>query len=283
MELLRNLRGIIIGLLLVAVPSAFSAGAWNGAAATAWNGIAATSWNGTGVSFGAGGGAYDPASDSTVIQWFKADGVVYNTGTTQATDGQTVETWVANDGKNATASAGAEPLFQTAVKNGLPAVEFAGTDEFMSTAAFDAAVSQPFAIAVVASYTGGTSDSRCLVCSTTARTAITHLGASNLIGVYADTGADYQTIGTDGAGWHIYILTYNAASSSFMVDGGTDTTTAASPGTAGYSGGLNLGRLEVSAQFWSGFIGEVIIFNAVPDATAKSAIRSYLNTKWAVY
>jgi len=76
-------------------------------------------------SFAVAGGSFDPLSISGCVLWLKADGDVYNTGTTQATDGQTVETWadMSGNGRNAVYFAGTKPVFQTNEVNGKPVVE----------------------------------------------------------------------------------------------------------------------------------------------------------------
>jgi hypothetical protein len=81
----------------------------------------------------AAAGAFDPLSITGCVLWLKADGNVYNTGTTQATNGQTVETWV--DASTSAASvtqstSGYRPLFQTSVVNGKPVLRFDGTDDY---------------------------------------------------------------------------------------------------------------------------------------------------------
>ncbi len=70
--------------------------------------------------------------------WLRADADAYNTGTTDATDGQTVATWndqsaINNDAINATA--GTRPIFRTNIVNTYPALEFDGTKFLDASAA----------------------------------------------------------------------------------------------------------------------------------------------------
>lgn len=46
-----------------------------------------------GAASGGGGGPVDPSTIANLVVWYKADNKVYNTGTTLATDGQTVSGW----------------------------------------------------------------------------------------------------------------------------------------------------------------------------------------------
>ncbi len=85
----------------------------------------------------AGGTPFSPSDIPGLMLWLKADGSVYNTGTTQATDGQTVETWVdASGSANSATQAvlGLKPTFQTnEINTSLPVIRFDGIDDVMLT------------------------------------------------------------------------------------------------------------------------------------------------------
>lgn len=73
---------------------------------------------------GASGRKFSPLDISGCVLWLKADGDVYNTGTTQATDGQTVSTWkdASGNGRDATYFNGDKATFETSFVNGKPAL-----------------------------------------------------------------------------------------------------------------------------------------------------------------
>ena len=66
--------------------------------------------------------------------WYKADGAVYNTGTDQADDGETVATWDDAAGTNdATQETAAnKPTFESDEINGYPIVSFDSSNDFLS-------------------------------------------------------------------------------------------------------------------------------------------------------
>jgi hypothetical protein len=68
--------------------------------------------------------AFSPLDISGCVLWLKADGDVYNTGTTQATDGQTVTTWkdASGNGRDAVHGLGPKATFETNYVNTLPAI-----------------------------------------------------------------------------------------------------------------------------------------------------------------
>jgi len=78
-------------------------------------------------------GAFSPLSISGCVLWLKADGNVYNTGTTQATDGQDVATWVdaSGNGNDATGYGAIKPTFETNEINTLPVVATNGTHAYL--------------------------------------------------------------------------------------------------------------------------------------------------------
>src|SRR3954469_9648135 len=99
---------------------------------------------GIGIGFnGPGGGdslsGFLPSDLSGLVAWYKADGSVYNTGTTQATNGQTVATWVDSSpsAKNVVqASAGNKPTFVTNQVNGKAVLLFDGVDDELAASGF---------------------------------------------------------------------------------------------------------------------------------------------------
>lgn len=74
--------------------------------------------------------------DTGLYVWLRADVESYNTGTTQATDGQTVATWVDQSGTGTDATTdGTPPIFRSNTTNNInfnPTLDFDGTDDRLS-------------------------------------------------------------------------------------------------------------------------------------------------------
>lgn len=70
--------------------------------------------------------AFVPTDIASLIGWFKADTQVHNTGTTAATDGQTVNNWHDQSGNNYDVAINFNnpPTFRSTGFNGLPCVEY---------------------------------------------------------------------------------------------------------------------------------------------------------------
>lgn len=79
--------------------------------------------------FGAGGGALAPDDIADLLFWYEADAIV------GLSDNDPVSTWedLGPHGLDLTQSGSARPTFQENILNSLPAVQFDGTDDFMST------------------------------------------------------------------------------------------------------------------------------------------------------
>ena len=194
-----------------------------------------------------------------------------------------VLTWTAATGKNATGTTGTVPLSITAGKNGLNTVRFDGVDNTMATAAFDSALSQPFYAAIVYKQTSvsGTPISR-MIDGLSGGTRGLLLRVSDWIECYSGTG--FTTLYTTGMTTNFRMLSVevNGASSKRRLDGGTRSTFTAN-GTDGLTG-ITVGTSSDGATNpFDGEIAEILIYSGTKDDTAETEIRTYLNTKWAVY
>lgn len=75
-----------------------------------------------------------PAADSIAL-WLDAEVTSYNTGTTQATDGQTVGEWVDIIGSYSFTEATNKPIFRASAQNGRGGIEFDGTNDILTHSA----------------------------------------------------------------------------------------------------------------------------------------------------
>lgn len=86
---------------------------------------------------GAAPSSVQPSDFAGLSAWWKADNDTFVTGTTQATDGETITDWADSSGNGYflnVASSGFRPTFRANAVNGLPALDFDGDDRMSSSA-----------------------------------------------------------------------------------------------------------------------------------------------------
>jgi prepilin-type N-terminal cleavage/methylation domain-containing protein len=224
-------------------------------------------------------------------------------------DGTAITTW--NDinpqtitKANLTPSGG--PVYKTNIINGLPAVLFDGTDDFASTANFSNISSASTVFAVVKlpstalaaktifSKRPATGTSTNIEFGTTAATgwAYSDGGASS----YNPTASSSPTA---ASGAYVVSVVYNSSSADsssstatgihFFQNGSTvpfttnHFATTSSP-NASVPENLFVGKsgLTATPAFFSGHIGELIVFDRALKKEERQAIESYLGKKWGI-
>lgn len=160
-------------------------------------------------------------------------------------------------------AAGSQPTRRVAVQNGLDAIEFDGSADFMQSS-FGTTSQHWFVVAI---YTNAT------------------FGEFNgLIHGPTNTGAD-RILRGNGAGSTIF----QADVGSRRKDGATSDNgpmAAWAQHTAEYATGwntngtLNVGRRQTAAGYWLGHIGEIIGYSTVLSSTDRDAVEAYLKAKW---
>ena len=238
------------------------------------------------------GGTVDEAN---LTAWFKADGDVYNTGTTQATDGQTVDKWVdaTGNGHDVTqATAGNRPLFQAAQQNGLPGVQFVSSDFLTKgSAVLTAAPMTVYAVAETSSI--DTFQGIVTLVNNTSSVQWLSLNAE------VDLAGDYATWWNRGTGGIQKAFTANsilvntaflavgqeasATSRSAWLDGGVGGTNTNSATVTGIND-FNMGMIRDFSPTSPlvGFIYEVRVYNVAHDTTTRNAVEAELNAKWGL-
>lgn len=263
-----------LGLALPGPTAQAASGSWNGVSFTALNGVVQTAWNGTSISCAS---AYSPLTDTSVVEYLTADSPVYNTLTTQATNGQTAETWVAATGQNAIQLTGAnKPTFNTNVQNSLPAIAFTNSaSHYMTTVTFGT-LSQAYSIWLVLKVTD----------ISTTRPILDGLTGSNRASFWTQSTPDYRmsagtivNFGTsDTSTWHIIELKFNGASSYYSIDGAAPTTVSA--GTNSFVG-MVLGKFEDDTIQPGCIIGAVMIQNNTRTSTSAD-VYAFFKAKWGL-
>lgn len=221
-------------------------------------------------------------------------------------DATTITTW--NDinpqtitKANLTPSGG--PLYKTNVINGLPAILFDGVDDFASTANFSNISSASTVFAVVKLPSTLAAQTIFSKRATTGTAINIEFGTTVATGwTYADGGASYNPTAssapTAASGSYVVSVVYNLSSA----DSGTSTATgvhffqngSTTPFTLNHfattgsptsvSENLFVGKsgLTATPAFFSGHIGELVIFDRALKREERRSIEAYLGKKWGI-
>lgn len=240
---------------------------------------------------GPSGAAWTPASLTGLIGWYKADAQVYNSGTTLATNGQTISQWTDQSGLNnhlVNVIGYGVPTWASAGLNGKPAVQFVqASAQGLGTTADSVAM-------------GTGNQVSCFILGSLTTSA-------NAQGVgYAGNGVAITSIPFDLHSAVIMQLTSTPGFEWFYNSGnGTADSVSANTETqmgmvfdgvngtpyvnnvAGTSNALNFnwtspGRLIVGSQGttgWDGFIRELFITNGAVSSSDRSNIATYLTSR----
>lgn len=206
-----------------------------------------------------------------LVAWYKADAIV------GLTSGQAVSSWVDSSasGVPIVQAIGAnQPIYTTAVQNGLPAVVFDGTDDVLA-AASGVAVGHVFVVAKYSAATFAGWNGLIAGSSGVANNAILSGNGSGttVFGSYAANGdtAAYYYDGTP------YVESAMAAPMNIF--GVAELSV-----SAGLAATLTLmvGQDRgLASRYWNGPICEVIVFNAPLSVGAGQCVEAYLKAKWA--
>lgn len=248
-------------------------------------------------------GSFSPTDIAGLQLWLKADGNVYNTGTTQATNGQTVATWADASGnaRDATQATGADkPTFQTNVVNSKPVIRFPfGGTSFMGTASGSYSVQSYF---VVFAITNSGADSYMGIVTTRVSPNANKVGPSDSNLGYGTGISSQNTIvnvdssagGGNGATTYIAVDGVSLSTSAFddFNSGGgvacsqtafhyvTNVDTNQSPsGTKIFCIGADAFG---ASRYLVGDIAEIIIYDTNISGTNRSNVENYLKTKYGL-
>jgi hypothetical protein len=213
----------------------------------------------------------NPTSVGSLVQWIRAD-----MGT--SLNGATVSAWADQSGSGyhyTQATADRQPELISSSINGKPAVRFDGTNDFMSCSTF--ALSQPYTLACVTQprrNVGG---------------MITWGGLNVYLyrplsgwRIYGGT-SQIDTVGAATINiWHIVLGVFNGASSSIYKNNAAAVT--GSIGTDGFSG-TTIGNYYTGADLYSEQcdIAEILVYSKALSAAEISTVKTYLNSRYAIY
>ena len=226
--------------------------------------------------------------DTGLALWLKADGDVYTTGTTQANDGQTIDTWKdssgsGNDaGEDTAGGAGSKSVFTANGINFNPTVDMTSTDD-------------RFALAQNA-YAGGAQNATVYMVTHPSNGGAVFVQESNsgsgATPVFKATGhvvlsPATQINGQGNATGLPKIDAYTQTDTNSVTTYGNNAqinsaTLSATPYTS-LTGNNYIGARVASAPSnFQGLLSEIIVYNASHNATQRQQVSSYLALKYGI-
>lgn len=222
-------------------------------------------------------GGFDPGEVTGVVLWLAADAI------TGLADGDPVSAWedLSAEGNDAgQATSGNRPTYQTAEVNGLPVVRFDGSNDYMDCLTLTGSPAAVTMIAVVKP---------------------TGSGYRTIVGAHTDGGlqwridssTNYQTLnkqftaavgtstGAVGSAFHVVSASFAAgASYAFELDG-------VASGSGSHAQTLTSGRTfrigsRNAAEFLSGDLAELIVYDSVLSGPDLDSVTAYLQAKYAL-
>lgn len=240
---------------------------------------------------------FSPLSLSPTL-WLKADAGAYSdAGTTLAANNDTVQQWNDQSGNGnhvLQGTAADRPTYKTNIQNGVAAVRFDGSDYMTKSALVTNAASG--SVFVVANSTGGGNNT---VWSATDNTSDSHY----LLYRFGQSGGGAQSIITEvntvagavatDSTFRLYEIHSSGTAYTIVVNGVAESKTVVVGSDNGdwsadvtsrnifTVGALNI--LSGIVQLFTGDIGEIAICDTQITGANLTNMRSYLNTKWALY
>jgi len=166
-------------------------------------------------------------------------------------------------------------VISDAAYNGQSTVSFDGGD-YLDTSTFSSALSQPNSIFIVGEFSAIPTEMM-----------IDSIVAGDRTIIYSGAGPENRLFaganlngGTTDANPHIYEGLFNSPNSELLVDGVSEAT-----GDAGTDGmpSLRVGSdINAVANFLTGTIAEVIVYNALVSPVDRTLIRNYLSTRYSI-
>jgi hypothetical protein len=222
-----------------------------------------------------GGGAGVVGSGAKV--WLKADAI------TPVSDGTALSSWPdsSSSGNNAVQATGADqPLYKTAVQNGLPIVRFNGTTDLM-TGADPVLGTTGFTLTLVIQATAAESYP-CIVCFPASLHELRLEAGTGKLDMLNGGSVCEASTSFVGTGFHVVSGVQNHSGSTYVYVDGVQVATAAAGGYN--SGAYALGSRTGGADPFQGDIAEMLIYAGPTSFTAGSQLWidwTYLQAKWA--
>ena len=213
---------------------------------------------------------FNPLSIPGCVFCLMADGNVYTTGTTQATDGQTVETWEnAGSGNDATEATN-KPTFKTNIINGLPVIRFDGVNDQLVTGTNT--LTQPTMAFCVAKHNGSGPET---LYAAGLNFLVEVNRTANQLDLYPSplkagytSGTFFQsTVLASGSSSQVWLNGSGSGTGSFTTSAGSD---------------LKIGVWGPGSDPFTGDIAEIIAYDSVLSDSDREAVEDYLGTKYGI-
>lgn len=234
--------------------------------------------------------AFRPTGPGGVVNglqiWLKADEIA------GLSDTDPVTTWADStiNGNDFTQSTAAnKPIYRTSVQNGLPGVDFDGSNDILdgpAVSAFESNDEMTWFFAVNPDSTGGSSKKRIL---NIVYDNMTDPGFT----AYYQTGSGKFEVrktvsfdivaGSVSAVPHVFIVRRDSSKNIQMwIDTTAGTTDGPGDIVPGNMTELHLGDHPSQSDAYNGLIFEVIAYSKALSSTDRATVESYLATKWAI-
>jgi len=247
--------------------------------------------------------AFSPSSIGGLQAWYDASdaSTLYDAtsgGSLVAADGG-IARWQDSSGMSfhvTQSSSGSRPILKSAQINGLSAVEFNGSSHFLSTVETITG-SQSRTVFAVAKRTNNNSFGTVArfgpdrsVTSTNlwlcryGTTGNPHVGGDSTV-TNQDLSAGVQAAWTNA---HVSCWSQNASNRNltYLLNGSSLSIVGNPPQAQTNFAGMSIGVFSSSAggsaQYFSGLIGELIVYNQELNSTDRQSVTSYLMTKWGI-
>ena len=240
-----------------------------------------------------------PGGTTGLSLWLKADDETFNTGTTQATDGQTIATWAdqsgnANDATSAATGSGANdnapPIYRENSINFNPAVDFDGVDDDLQGAAGLNTIEYMIVFSPDMDFSAGTADEAVIGYNTQQLSGLflgeSLTGFGNDVVSYIVSGA--YASGIIDAAFTIsgptLINTRNNAAGTVqdVLVNETDLDNGELGAFVNFNGAYILGDDPTEVEAFGGVIGEVLSFSSRLSDVDRQKVSSYLALKYGI-
>lgn len=234
------------------------------------------------------GGAppFSPSDIAGLVLWCESDGSVYHTGTTQATNGQTVETWLdasvlANSPTQASGSL--QPLFETAVFGSKPIVRFDGTNDTLVTPAAPITTSNIFTVVLVFATTASSGNGVVLdLRNSGGPTGPVFYRRGNVFSQYAYQ-PNVEVFGTaviNNGSAHLVVVTSDGTTVNNYVDGVLDASGSGFNEAFNSSNTARMGEAVDVGSLFAGDIAAELVYSTVANSTQLGQLHTYYSAKY---
>lgn len=236
------------------------------------------------IAVGGGSGGFDPTTIAGLKLWLKANALSLN-------NNDPVTTWTDSSGTNnhgTQSTAANKPLFKTNIINGLPAVLFDGSDDFMNYT--NVPTPGTLSLFVVTQPTLNSASQKAFACmgnggnGSTGHYLFARLG-DNAWGTFCNTAVSSGNSLVAGTN---YLLEDTAQPSpgaqTFLYQKGVQVASRAAEQQAGGAsnpGGCGKDFVNANREY-AGYLAEILLYDSVISTADRQAVENYLISKYAL-